>query len=357
MSETKIDKIPTVNLDGIPESIVQEINTAFGELHAKAKSWEIEAKSIVVANGDDLATMKRARELRLKLRELRVDANNRRKALKEDVLLRGRAIDGFYNVIAYLITPLEKHLQEQEDFVKLAQEKMLNERFERRLAEISQYTDNPLAFSLRELSNDAYAAILQSTKDGYEARIAREAQERAEREEQERITNRFNKRREKLSTVYEMIQSLSITLEFPEKFKDAPSIRTMSDEQFDKEYQDFLDIVETKIAKAKEAKRKADLAKREAEEKARKAQAEADELRKKLDAEEAEKQRLADVEAEKIKQQELAPDREKIKNIADIISNIQLPIATTKEGQAAVLRVNDEMNKLVQLIYSVAERL
>ena len=58
--------------------------------------------------------MQEARIARLALRDIRIQADKTRKALKEESLRYGKAVQGVYNVIEYLITPIEKHLEERE---------------------------------------------------------------------------------------------------------------------------------------------------------------------------------------------------------------------------------------------------
>ena len=139
---------------GLDSTKAKVLLTQFQDYFDLAAEWEIKAKTISVTNENQTAEMKMARAGRLFLKEKRVSIEKTRKALKEQSLREGKAIDGIANVLKALIIPIEKHLDQQEHFVEIKAKEIED----KRLAE--------------------------------EARIAEEkrlADEKAEREEQERI--------------------------------------------------------------------------------------------------------------------------------------------------------------------------
>lgn len=101
------------------QSIIERFNT-YEEI---AKDWEAKAKAIVVTNASQVTEMKMAREGRLFLAQKRIDVEKTRKALKEQSLRKGQAIDAIAKFLTSLIEPTEKYLKEQEDFVKIQKEK------------------------------------------------------------------------------------------------------------------------------------------------------------------------------------------------------------------------------------------
>ena len=95
----------------------------------EASEWEAKAKEIVVTDASQTEEMATAKEGRLFLRDKRIDIEKTRKALKEQSLREGKAIDGISNVLKALIIPIENHLKAQEDFIEIkAQEAATIER-------------------------------------------------------------------------------------------------------------------------------------------------------------------------------------------------------------------------------------
>ena len=62
---------------------------------------------------------KKARSMRLQLKEIRIKTEKKRVFLKEDSKKKGQAIDAVAKIIKSMITPTEEHLKLQEDFVKI----------------------------------------------------------------------------------------------------------------------------------------------------------------------------------------------------------------------------------------------
>lgn len=112
----------------------------FDNFEQIARKWEAEAKSIIVTDETQVSLMERAREGRLILKDKRVSIEKTRKALKEESLREGQAIDKIARYLKDLIEPIENYLEEQERFVELKQareaaEKAERERIEREAAE------------------------------------------------------------------------------------------------------------------------------------------------------------------------------------------------------------------------------
>lgn len=127
---------------GLETTKARVILEQFEDSFAMAEEWEIKAKAIVVTDGSQVDAIAQAREGRLFLREKRIAIEKTRKELKEQSLREGKAIDGIANVLKALILPLEKHLDNQENFVKYKaeaeaaeRERVFQENEKKRLAE------------------------------------------------------------------------------------------------------------------------------------------------------------------------------------------------------------------------------
>jgi len=143
-----------VQESGLEPSKAKAMLEQFQGFFEVAEEWEAKAKAILVTDATQTDVMAQAREGRLILKNKRIAIEKTRKALKEQALREGRAIDGIANVLKALIVPLEQHLDQQEHFVEIkAQE----------------------------------AADRERKRIEAEVQAKREAEEKAEREEQERI--------------------------------------------------------------------------------------------------------------------------------------------------------------------------
>lgn len=176
----------------------------------KAEEWREKAMEIVVTDANQVQEMNQARDARLALKEIRVSVDKRRKALKEESLRTGKAIDGMANVIKSLIVPIEEHLQKQEDFAKIQKEKEQAELKAGRIKELSVYgiEDFEVYGDLGVMPDPQYAVLLQGAEASFkeaerlkqeeeERRVAKERAEQKERERMEKENERLRKQREK----------------------------------------------------------------------------------------------------------------------------------------------------------------
>ena len=99
--------------DGLAPETARSLSSAFASYFDRADEWRAKALAIVVKDESEVREMKRARETRLALKDIRVSAEKTRKALKADSLRKGKAIDGIYNMLDYAIRPLEKRSEER----------------------------------------------------------------------------------------------------------------------------------------------------------------------------------------------------------------------------------------------------
>lgn len=180
---------------GLELESAQSLKLAFAPLFDQAEEWRKRVATIKVTDVSQVREMKLARESRLALKEIRVKAGKMRKALKEDSLRRGKAIDGCYNVLEFLIAPLEQTLLEQEQFaVRKEEERKVALKVAREQA-LAPYGVDTSFYQLGEMPDDTFNQLLSNTKIAHEAmreaairaeqeRIARE---KAEADERERV--------------------------------------------------------------------------------------------------------------------------------------------------------------------------
>lgn len=124
MSENQLQVI--VQESGLEATKAAVIMEQFGDYFAIAAEWEVKAKAIVVTDASQKEEMELARKGRLFLRDKRIAIEKNRKAIKEQTLREGKAIDGIANVLKALIVPIEEHLAAQENFVELLAQEAAN---------------------------------------------------------------------------------------------------------------------------------------------------------------------------------------------------------------------------------------
>jgi len=175
----------TVQLQETPvsEEVAKSLKSEFLPFYEQAQGWQDKAMKIIITDPDQTELMQQAREARLDLKRIRVETEHLRKQKKEGIVREGKAIDGLANIIKFLIVPIEEHLQEQEDFVKVQEEKRKAELLTTRTAELSPFVEDTSYYSLGEMPEETYAELLKNSKGAQQAKL--EAERKVE---EDRIT-------------------------------------------------------------------------------------------------------------------------------------------------------------------------
>lgn len=111
--------VQIVQQSGLETQESQTLLEKFGNYEEVAREWEAKAKMIVVTSPTQTTEMSMAREARRKFSQMRLDLEKTRKAMKEQSLRKGQAIDSIARYLQSLIAPIELYLKEQEDFVEI----------------------------------------------------------------------------------------------------------------------------------------------------------------------------------------------------------------------------------------------
>lgn len=124
---------------------------------------------------------KAARDMRLRLKAVRVAGETTRKALKADVLLRGRAIDGVQALLELSLVPVEKSMEDIEKAEERREQARKAALADARRAELAPFCD-PTHYQLGDMPDAAYAQLLAGAKSAKAAadEAARKAAEQAE---------------------------------------------------------------------------------------------------------------------------------------------------------------------------------
>lgn len=311
--EILVPEIIKPALRPVEPTLARTLAENFANIVQDAERWTAEAKAIKVTSADDKSGMKTARALRLKIREIRCQAENKRKELKEGILVQGRAIDGINNVIVGLCQPAEKHLQDQEDYAERLEAERIAKIVAERSEDLRSVGADPSLYDLGHMPDDQYAILCDSLQEAYDRRIAAEAKAKEE-------------------------AAAKIVADAEERERLRAENDRLRKEQ------------EARDAAAKKERDEAN-AKAETERKARE-QAEAA-LKKKQDEERAEKDRQEKAR----KKAAAAPDRDKLESLANVIGSTAIPTMTSELGQEAMKTIAPAIANLAARIREAAKNL
>lgn len=306
-----------VNETGLGNPQADFILSKFKPLAENAKKLIEESNDINVTDVSQVDEMSRARSLRLSLKDIRVEADKTRKALKEDVVKYGNTVQGVYNVIKENIEPIEKKLEEQETFIERIKQAEAAALKKQRANLLSKYVEDISLYNYEALFPEAFDALVASVKDSWEQdqRAMKEkeeervAKEKAEKEENERIK-----------------------IEHDRLLKE----KKERDETLAKEKEE-RDAEAKKLKEAADKKLKEEEAKRIA-------------LEKEIAAKEAEEKKERDEKAEQERQAALAPEKDKLLAYAESIRTIKSPENLSKAGLELVKKVEQSLLEISQEI-------
>lgn len=328
--ETKTNElIKVVDGSGLESQTSLNLKERFLPFFEQAEQWKSKALELKVTDVSQTKEMGLAREARLALKKIRVEADNTRKLLKEDSLKYGKAVQGVYNVIEQIISPIEQYLEKQEKFAEVQEAKRKAELTVKREEELMPYAEFHLhGLDLGALSETEYQKYLSGIKLQLAAKIEEEKRIESEKEAE---AKRFFEERERIKIENERLKKeaeakakeLAIEREKVEKEKRALAERS------DMERKEL----EAKLKKEREEKEKF-----EKEVKARRDEQElafATARQKEIDDEKAKK--LAEKKAAN------APDKTKLLDFAMKLESMDLPVAKSDDAT----KITKEVNKLL----------
>lgn len=168
--------IETSGLEKAKGSILIE---KFNDYFQIASEWESKANALIVNDASQLTEMKQAREGRLFLVKKRTAIEATRKALKEDSLCEGKAIDAIATMLKNLIEPIEKNLEEKEKFAERVEAERKAKLHLERVELVKPYkVDWEFLGNLGEMDNQMFEALHTGLKKNHEDKI--EADKKAE---------------------------------------------------------------------------------------------------------------------------------------------------------------------------------
>lgn len=323
-----------LNEQGLEQDKSQAIVEAFGGPFDEAGEVLANYRDLEVTDESQVDLMKQAREKRLILKKARTTVETSRKALKEDIVKQGRAIDSVARFVKETIQPAEEWLEQQEKFAEVKEAERAAVLKAERVEQLSKYNDNLSIYNLDTMTEETFHTLFSELKQAHEAKIAAErkieeerlATEKAAAEEQERI----RKENERLKA-----EAVEREARLAEERETEAKKRAEERAEQDK-------ILAAERAKSEEERKKR----------------EALEIERKV-AEEAEAKRKANAEDEERKAL-LAPDKEKLLAFSaalEVIRTQKLPAVKTKQAQDVVNQIDEMLAKMQTIITTKAKGL
>lgn len=313
--ENQIQKI--IQTSGLKPDQAKPLLDNFGNYFVEAHKLVTKGKGIKVTDVSQLAEMQQAREIRLQLAKLRVEADKTRVTLKEGYLRGGNAVQAIFNDIRDIVKPEEDRLLEQEKFKERVEAELLAKKHAERIEKLSMYVEDVSLYSLKDMSDEAFTSLLEKEKSAFKKRLADEkeaeekriAEEKAYQKEQEQIRLENIKLRKEAEEKERLVEI--------ERKKQADLLRIEQEkrEKFE---------AKVRAEKEAEAKKQADAqAKIEAD---KKAQEETD------------------------RKKELAPDKVKLQELVNTIISLPMPAVKDRQARLLVTEIENELQKIVDYV-------
>lgn len=329
--KTTNELVTVAQESGLPESRVATLVSEFGPSFQEAKGLIEAGRNIKVTEESQTEEMQTAREIRLKLKNIRNDADKTRKNLKKNILLEGNAIQGMYNIIKAAIVPVEDYLMEQEKFAEIQEQQRLDEKHSERIEELSKHVEDVSVYSLKEMTDEAYNTLLVGAKKAHDEQVAAEkkseldriAKEKKDEEERQRVIEENKK----------LKAEADVRKKADAKKREADEAR-LEQERKDRKIKDDKIEEDKRIAKEK-------------------ADAALEKERKRISELEAEKQReqdRKDAEAELERQALLVPDKDKLLAFAKVLDVLELPEIEDIEMRKVLSNAKDLVTKTTNYI-------
>jgi len=321
---TIIELSNAAKAENIAPEQIESLQSSFMPFFQQASEWKGKAMAIQVTSIEQKEAMKDARTARLALKGIRVDTEKRRKEMKEESLRKGKAIDGMANVIFYLIEPIEKHLQEQEDFAARLEAKEREETRQLREAEAGPYMAFfPQTIDLATVTDNDFARLLNGAKLQKQAADAERKRQEDEATEKVRIESEA---REAMRVENELLR---------QEAAEQAEITRKEREAVQKEWRNAQAVLGAEREAAQKARREI--------------QAALYAEREKAQAIEAAQRREKEEVERKAREAAQAPDRDKLRAYAAKVRAIEMPEITgepVRQLRAGLKMIHDGLEMI-----------
>jgi len=314
-----------------PEAITKTLMTKMSSFFEEIEAQKAVIEGIVVTQPDQVAEMQQARGIRLMIAKKRFIA---RDIVKEEREKLKNAMSDFklqdtlwlksFQMLEAVCDNLEGKCEEKEKFAQRYEAEQKQIRYETRVAKLYQFGTDPSIYALSDMTDEAFEKLLENEKLACNARIA--AQKKAEADEAAQAKAEADRQ--------EAIRKENIELRAQAEIKE----KDLAKER--EAGQKILDA-ERRAREAVEAKARA-----EKEAQAQKEAAEATRLNTLKKAQE-------DQDRKKL----LAPDKDKLLELASMIEQIGMPAVKSNEASSVIRATEEMLGKVTNYIREKAKTL
>jgi len=336
-----LDKVNVASGIGDESAIV--LRGQFGTFYNDIVSWRKQAEAITDPENPEQQAI--ARTVRLGLRRVRCDVETVRKSLKAESLSRGKAIDGYANVLKHLTEPIEAQLLDVEQHAERQEAARIAAIVTDRTSQLVDAEADPTAYNLGAMDDETWGLVLAGACKKRDDRVEGERVAEADKVKAQNAIRVENERMQ--------IENDKLILE--NKKRDAV-IRADREKAKARE-KAIEDLKREASEKEEKAERKIVAAKEEANNKIKierdrrlKIETAAVDAKAKADASTKLKAAAAAAAAR-------APDRDKIASMAVKMRGATLPAMATDEGKAAMVKIEAQIEKFAAWIDGLAKGL
>jgi len=340
-----LDKVNVASGIGDESAIV--LRGQFGTFYNDIVSWRKQAEAITDPENPEQQAI--ARTVRLGLRRVRCDVETVRKTLKAESLSRGKAIDGYANVLKHLTEPIEAQLLDVEKHAERQEEARVTVMVTERTTLIVEAEADPTAYNLAAMDEETFAIVLAGAVKRRDDRVEAERVAEAAKIKKEADDK---KEQDRVRVENEKLKADAVKAGAAAKKEREAAAKVKADIEAK-----AADANKKALAKLKAAddKLKAEQDRRKKiEDDAAKANRKVADDKAKV---EADKQADIESKASAAAAEARAPDRDKITAIAVKMRGATLPEMTTPEGKAAMEKIASQREKFAAWIDGIAEGL
>ena len=321
-----------------PEAITKTLITKMSSFFEEIEAQKAVIEGIVVTQPDQVAEMQQARGIRLEIarrrflaRDIVKEERNKLKNAMADFKLQDTLWLKSFQMLEAVCDNLEGKCEEKEKFAQRYEAEQKQMRYETRVAKLYQFGTDPSIYALADMTDEAFEKLLENEKLAYNARIA--AQKKAEADAAlEAKAEADRQEAVRLENIELRAQAAKAAVAAELKEKELEKEREAGQKILDSERR-AREAVEAKARAEKEAQ-----AQKEAAEATRLytlKKAQEDEDRKKL----------------------LAPDKDKLLELASMIEQIGMPAVKSNEASSVIRATEEMLGKVTNYIREKAKTL
>jgi hypothetical protein len=196
---------------GIEEKQASELIGNLPQLKEERSVLEHQYNEVIKLDIEDIETSKKARELRLKIRDNRTKGIQQWHKVTKDYFLKGgQFVDAIKRMEVEVNQRMEDNLEQIEKHAEIKEQQRKEGLKQLRIAELELYAEFvPLGVDLGELNADEYAKVFNGAKLQYDAKIEAERKAEEERIKEQQRQELINANRNALLPWSQFIEGFS----------------------------------------------------------------------------------------------------------------------------------------------------